>query len=314
MEDETLDLLAETANIAEANLTKQKIPKQALPEKSMDRAAMSKLWTVRIIQDLTSLNLDLTSEDTELRARVAALENESRRNNTGGRARQEEDITTPAPPRGSAAWTRTEALKRGLLQQDGSGGYANARAPPPKIREVDQKKARTVVVRIEDAPERQILAGYTPEMIVEAIHESNNWAAKEVTSARILQSEDILLSTTTVAAREEIERKGLGARILASSARVLRQTFPVMAYGFPKRELADGKMGVFLSGLTHMNSRHLPRIMFIGARLVRPAPQRRQEGEKAFYSVVVDCETPEAANEVVTRGIVSPWVPEVGLC
>ena len=42
-------------------------------------------------------------------------------------------------------------------------------------------------------------------MIVDAVHESTNWAAKEITSARVLKSEDILLSTATVAAREELK-------------------------------------------------------------------------------------------------------------
>ena len=120
-----------------------------------------------------------------------------------------------------------------------------------------------------------------------AIHESKNQAAKEFTSARVLRSEDILLSTTSVAAREELERRGLGAGILAGSAKVLRQTFPIMAHGFPKRELDGEEIGVFLANLAHMNSRHLPGVEFVGARLVKPAPSRQPEKERAFCSVVM---------------------------
>ena len=107
VEDETLDLLTEATNMAEANMTKQKTPKQALPNNSLDRAAMSKLWTMRMIQDLTLLNQDLTNENIGRRAKVAALEKESKRNNTAGGARQKEDTTITIPPRGPAAWTKT---------------------------------------------------------------------------------------------------------------------------------------------------------------------------------------------------------------
>ena len=60
----------------------------------------------------------------------------------------------PVAPKGAMAWARAETVKRGLLQQDGSGGRANAHAPLTKIKEMDQKKARTLVVRIGDPAQR----------------------------------------------------------------------------------------------------------------------------------------------------------------
>ena len=66
-----------------------------------------------------------------------------------------------------------------------------------------------------------MVKGYTPSQIVETVRAANCEAAKCISTARKLQSGDILLTTTTVEAREELERKSLRANTLASSARVL---------------------------------------------------------------------------------------------
>ena len=77
-----------------------------------------------------------------------------------------------------------------------------------------------------------------------------------------------------------------------------------MVYSFPKKELENREIRLFLADLAHMNSKHLPGIEFVGARRVKPAPTRQQSEEKKFCLVIVDCATPEAANKVIIRGII----------
>ena len=56
---------------------------------------------------------------------------------------------------------------------------------------------------------------------METVRAANCVAAKCMSTARKLQSGDILLTTTMVEVREELKRKGLRDNTLASSARVL---------------------------------------------------------------------------------------------
>ena len=56
---------------------------------------------------------------------------------------------------------------------------------------------------------------------MEIVRAANYKAAKCISTARKLQSGDILLIITTVEAREEFKRKSLRANTLAFSARVL---------------------------------------------------------------------------------------------
>ena len=118
-------------------------------------------------------------------------------------------------------WGRTEAVKQNLLQANRRGGHADARTV---VKEVDQRKARTVVIRIVDEEEKRNLADKTPEQIARALQGSKNTATKSVTSARIMKSGDILVTKSSIKAREDLERSGLGANDLVHSAKVLRNT------------------------------------------------------------------------------------------
>ena len=78
-----------------------------------------------------------------------------------------------------------------------------------------------------------------------------------------------------MAARKELKRKELKVSILATSAKILRQTFPVIVYGFPKKELKNREIRLFLADLAYMNSKYLPGIKFMGARQIKSAPIRQ---------------------------------------
>ena len=79
--EETVGLLAEAADEVDRRVTEKKGRQQTAPTRSAGRATMSKLWTSRIIQDLSALNQELTSESEELKAKVATLEARIRGNN-----------------------------------------------------------------------------------------------------------------------------------------------------------------------------------------------------------------------------------------
>ena len=69
-----------------------------------------------------------------------------------------------------------------------------------------------------------------------------------------------------MAARKELKQKKLRVSILIILAKILRQIFPVIVYGFPKKELENREIRLFLANLAHINSKYLPGIEFVGAR------------------------------------------------
>ena len=248
---------------------------------------------------------ELTVENTRLTKELGVAQMQAEKDKAEKEAQGTETYTQGTDGR-QAHWGNVEAVKRGLLQLDGCGGATvmrPSRYTPTRIKELDQRKARTLVVRVEDLAQRQLIGDHTPSQIVDAIRASSNTAAQEVSTARKLKSGDILLTTTSVEAREELEKKGLGSNFLAASAKILRQTFPVMAHGFAKSALEGIEEKDLLGRLAQMNSQHLPGVEFVKVRLVKPSPKRMGNKEKKFCSLVTDLATPEAANEVVTRGV-----------
>ena len=87
---------------------------------------------------------------------------------------------------GHSSWGRVETVKAGLLQSNGQGGSATAHPLPARVKELDDRKARTLVIRIGDADQKQLVKGYTPNQIVETVRAANSEAAKSISTARKL--------------------------------------------------------------------------------------------------------------------------------
>ena len=76
-----------------------------------------------------------------------------------------------------------------------------------------------------------------------------------------------------------------------------------MSHRYPKagvKEVKELELYVFF---TQINSQHLPGVEFILVCLVKPAPGRIGRGEKKFCSLIINFASPEAANEVISRGV-----------
>ena len=93
---------------------------------------------------------------------------------------------------------RVETIKAGLLRNNSQGGSASAHPPLAKVKELDNRKAWRLVIHINDAARGQVVKGYTLSQIVEIVRAANCEAAKCISTARKLQSGDILLVIVVV--------------------------------------------------------------------------------------------------------------------
>ena len=61
------------------------------------------------------------------------------------------DLLIGKTPMGHSSWGRVETVKAGLLQSNGQGGSATAHPLPARVKELDNRKARILVIHVSDA-------------------------------------------------------------------------------------------------------------------------------------------------------------------
>lgn len=115
--------------------------------------------------------------------------------------------------------------------QGGSNSWAQVarrampglQAPPAQhVPETENaRKAKQTTVRIDDAEERKQLLGTTITQLIQTFRAAGG-AADSVIAARQTKRGDIILHTSTVEAREELERTEGWATKVYKSARTLR--------------------------------------------------------------------------------------------
>ena len=69
----------------------------------------------------------------------------------GQREIRREDLLIGKTPMGHLSWGRVEAVKAGLLQSNKQGGSATAYPLLARIKELDNRKARTLIIQISNA-------------------------------------------------------------------------------------------------------------------------------------------------------------------
>ena len=137
----------------------------------------------------------------------------------------------------------------GLLQNNSQGGSTTAYPLPARVKKLDNRKSRTLIIDINDAAQKQIIKSYTLSQIIEIVRVANCEATKYIFITKKLQSKNILLTTITVKAREKLKRKGLRANTLAFSAKILQQIF----YNYSKARVERVEKAELRAFLTQIN-------------------------------------------------------------
>lgn len=166
------------------------------------------------------------------------------------------------------------------------------------------RKAKQTTIRIDDAEERRQLLGTTLTQLVQTFCAAGG-AADSVVGARQTKRGEIILHTSTVEARVELERTEGRATKVCKSARTLRQTSGVAIHGVRKAAVSDKDQGAAIEGLKAANKRLHPRLEIVKVEWPAFAHSPSAAGkEKMFSSLVVEVANPETANRLIDEGIV----------
>jgi len=99
------------------------------------------------------------------------------------------------------------------------------------------RKMKQILVRIRDTEERENATNMTSEELIKILQKSCDIHGRELVAVNGLKSGDLLFQTTTVEAREALERDTRWLTERYESAWVLRKSFPVMVHGVKISEI-----------------------------------------------------------------------------
>lgn len=140
---------------------------------------------------------------------------------------QSEALSTSQPSHRSwaqtASWSNTSS---GDASPRTQSTEAILRTEP--TRATDTRKAKGITVRIDDKKEREDIG---------KLRDEKNTYTQQILAARRLNGGDLLLQTVSVKGREELEKKDEWTRKTFTSARVLKQTFPILIHGVHKKAI-----------------------------------------------------------------------------
>ena len=167
----------------------------------------------------------------------------------------------------------------------------------------DARKAKRVTVRIDDQEEKKQLMTTTLTQVVDTFRGAGG-PAESIIAAHRTRGGDIVLQTTTIEAREQLEREGSWARKVCSSARILRQTTPVIIHGVRIAAVDEKDQGAAIEGIKGANRTLHPGLDIVKVEWPAYAHKLNEAGEKKkFSSLVVEVTSPEAANRLIEEGL-----------
>lgn len=170
------------------------------------------------------------------------------------------------------------------------------------------KKLRELVVRVEDAMEREETKAMLAEHILQKFQSSKHAETSQLVAARRLQNGDILLQAATVESRERLERNTGWEKQLFKSAKILKQTFPVLIHGVRLDAVPEGQEQQAVERITRQNEKYHPLLGISRVSWPKWAKTPKENGSpKQYSSLLVELLTPEAANEVVEKGLVEGY-------
>lgn len=122
------------------------------------------------------------------------------------------------------------------------------------------RRLRELVIRVENENEREQTRTLLAEQILQKLQSTKHAETSQLVAARRLQNGDILLQAATVGSREQLERNTGWEKQLFGSAKVLRQTFPVLMHGVRLDAVPEGQEQEVAARIMRQNEKYHPRI------------------------------------------------------
>ena len=115
----------------------------------------------------------------------------------------------------------------------------NRTIPPPQAPTESAKQSKALRVRLADSSEALQIQQEPVETIIEALQQDigETHAARSIIAAKKLPGGDILLHTSSVEAKQSLQRDPTWVKKLGTSAQLKQQSFPVLAHGVPTAHL-----------------------------------------------------------------------------
>ena len=234
-------------------------------------------------------------QDDEITGLRAELQQEKEK-----RARQVEGEQTES-------WNST-LTRRGSPDIKWSQGnpFVPPRGAPPNLatrvtQPGDARKQRQLLIRVRKEEEQRKM-GETAEEILRELKDTRiqRQGVEQLETARRLRSGDLLVQTTTVDAKEDLEKNTTWLTGRYASARVIRKTYPVIAHGIKVEGFSINAWPEAKKKLERDNQRLYPNLEIAGVRWLSNAYKT-----KKYSSLVLDLLTPEMADALILNGIIS---------
>ena len=170
------------------------------------------------------------------------------------------------------------------------------------------RRLRELVIRIENKEEREQGRSLLAENILQKLQSIKHAETSQLVAARRLQSRNILLQAATVEVREQLERNIGWKKLLFGSAKVLRQTFPILMNGVRVEVIPDGCEHEAVQRITRENQKYHPGIEISHVSWPKWAKGNKSNDTPKQYSLLlVELTSPKTANEVVERRMVEDY-------
>ena len=161
------------------------------------------------------------------------------------------------------------------------------------------REEKRVIVRIPNKAEADALKEQPREEIVQRIQRGigAEYTDRRVIAVRKLRSGDLAIHTDSVAAKQNMERETSWATEIAPGAVVRKRTWPVIIHGV---RVADYSLNdeETAKRIEKENARIHPELRIMGTRWLGRATG------KAFAPLVIEAETTEQANRLISEGVV----------
>lgn len=206
--------------------------------------------------------------------------------------RQNANLPTKAETYAGVARAAATAVKQTVNTNAGSKGIATTLA--------EARKAKEVLVRVEDGAEKQGVRGASDKDILERVKRAGGEHAKEAAAVRWLPSGDVLISMATKEAKEGLEKEGEWTKCLGKSAKVVRRGYGVLAHGIKVDSYDTTKQAEIIGKLLGQN-----RILHNDLQILKIAwPINAIKNKKIRSSLIIEVGTPAMANRLVREGLI----------
>lgn len=200
-----------------------------------------------------------------------------------------------------------EALKAGPKKT--APTYASTLAKvnlgQPKLAPANGANLRRLTYLVKNEVQRKEAESMTPEQLLDAFRGGNANTKGDVVAAFYKPTEGaVVLSTTTVAAREKIERENGLASEKFNSATLKRKSLPVRVHGFRLGSINEANQLESIQRILDDNAKIHPDLKILGVRWPKSATRKTTEGNSKFRSTLhIEVAKTADVNRLVDLGL-----------